>query len=327
MKLSKQKIVLGLVAFLATFISCGTASATSVSYNVLNLDGSISNKSLSVNGTNLYIECDRISSTMSIWVDGDLKANDRIKADASGNCSNTQASLTAALKDNFNITSDGVPDHLLVSFKTDSSAYGIIHTSKMFYLENGPVTLSCNGDRLTIIASRGFSKENALLKGTPNLSATTVEKCENEMQAIAKRFTSVRSDWPVNIISSTNDGGSNSNGSSNGGYSEDVVDAWVGINDGAGNGKYSILTGCGEKANQSDGEGIKCVISLVIDIFSVGIGVLGVLGITIVGIQYLTSGGNEAQMTKAKRRLFEIVIGLVAYVLIYAFLKWISPSF
>lgn len=323
MKLSKQKIVLGLVAFLATFISCRTASAASasVSYNVYSLDGSISNKSLSVEGTNVYIECDKASSTMSIWVDGDLKANDRIKADASGDCSNTQNSLTTLLrKNNFMITGDGVPDHLLVSFKTESSAYGVIHASKMFYLENGTVTLSCNDGRLTIVAEREFSKKTKLLNGKPNLSAKTVEKCENEMQAIAKRFKSVKSDWPV----STDDGDSNSNG---GGYSEDVVDAWVGINDGAGNGKYSILTGCGEKANQKEGEGITCVISLVIDIFSVGIGVLGVLGITIVGIQYLTSGGNEAQMTKAKRRLFEIVIGLVAYVLIYAFLKWISPSF
>ena len=60
---------------------------------------------------------------------------------------------------------------------------------------------------------------------------------------------------------------------------------------------------------------------------SIGVGILGVLGIVIVGIQYLTAGGNEEQTRKAKRRMFEIVIGLVAYVLVYAFLKFLLPTF
>jgi hypothetical protein len=62
-------------------------------------------------------------------------------------------------------------------------------------------------------------------------------------------------------------------------------------------------------------------------VLTVGIGVLGVLGITVVGIQYLTAGGSEEQTRKAKRRLFEIIIGLVGYVLIYALLKFLMPSF
>ena len=58
---------------------------------------------------------------------------------------------------------------------------------------------------------------------------------------------------------------------------------------------------------------------------SIGIGILGVIGITIVGIQYLTAGGSEEKTRKAKRRMFEIVIGIVAYVLLYWFLKWLLP--
>lgn len=87
-----------------------------------------------------------------------------------------------------------------------------------------------------------------------------------------------------------------------------------------------ILQGC-ENVDNGHGEGIACILRLVVNILNVGVGVLGVLGIVIVGIQYLTSGGNEEQMRKSKRRLFEIVIGLIAYVLIYAALTWLLPGF
>lgn len=86
-----------------------------------------------------------------------------------------------------------------------------------------------------------------------------------------------------------------------------------------------ILKSC-DFENDTDGEGIKCILRIVVNILSVGVGVLAVLGIVITGIQYLTSSGNEEQMRKAKRRLFEIVIGLVVYVLIYAALNWLLPG-
>ena len=86
--------------------------------------------------------------------------------------------------------------------------------------------------------------------------------------------------------------------------------------------KAAILTGC---ANSEDG--VICILNLVVDILSVGIGILGVIGITVVGIQYLTAGGNEEKTRKAKQRMFEIVVGLVAYVIIFAALKWLMPGF
>ncbi len=78
-----------------------------------------------------------------------------------------------------------------------------------------------------------------------------------------------------------------------------------------------------------DGEGssVTDTLNLVVDIMTIGIGILGVIGITIVGIQYLTAGGSEEKTRKAKRRMFEIVIGLVAYVVLYAFVKWLIPNF
>ena len=81
------------------------------------------------------------------------------------------------------------------------------------------------------------------------------------------------------------------------------------------------------KCDDGKGSGVLDILRLVVNILSVGVGVLGVLGIVIAGIQYLTSAGNEEQMRKAKRRIFEIVIGLAAYVLIYALLSWLLPGF
>ena len=89
----------------------------------------------------------------------------------------------------------------------------------------------------------------------------------------------------------------------------------------------AILGEGGCSCDDGQGSGITHILKLVVDILTVGVGVLGVLGIVITGIQYLTSGGNEEQMRKAKRRLFEIVIGLIAYVLIYAVLTWLLPGF
>lgn len=75
-----------------------------------------------------------------------------------------------------------------------------------------------------------------------------------------------------------------------------------------------------------EGEGIKSLLSMTIDIMTAVVGVLGVLGVTIVGIQYLTASGSEEKTRKAKRRLFEIVIGVAAFVLIGALLKFLVPS-
>ena len=84
----------------------------------------------------------------------------------------------------------------------------------------------------------------------------------------------------------------------------------------------AILTTCGQ-----DEDGVGCILRLVVDIMSIGVGILGVIGITVVGIQYLTAGGDEGKVKKSKQRMFEIVIGLVAYVVIYAALRWLLPSF
>ena len=81
-----------------------------------------------------------------------------------------------------------------------------------------------------------------------------------------------------------------------------------------------------EICDDGKGSAVTGILEDVVKILSVGVGILGVLGITIVGIQYLTAGGSEEKTRKAKRRMLEIIIGLVAYVLIYALLKWLKVA-
>lgn len=86
-------------------------------------------------------------------------------------------------------------------------------------------------------------------------------------------------------------------------------------------GVNTAIIECGD--NES---GIGHILGLVVGIMSVLVGILGVIGITVVGIQYLTARGNEEQTRKAKRRMLEIVIGLIAYVLIAALIGWLMPG-
>jgi cytochrome bd-type quinol oxidase subunit 2 len=79
--------------------------------------------------------------------------------------------------------------------------------------------------------------------------------------------------------------------------------------------------------DDGNGSSIKHTLKLVIDIMSIGIGILAVLGITVSGVQYLTAAGSEEKTRKAKRRILEIVIGLVVYVLIYVILRFLIPGF
>ncbi|MCR5832445.1 MAG: hypothetical protein K6G36_00670 [Candidatus Saccharibacteria bacterium] len=75
-----------------------------------------------------------------------------------------------------------------------------------------------------------------------------------------------------------------------------------------------------------EGKGVKEMLNMIVGIMMAGVGVLGVLGVTIVGIQYLTASGSEEKTRKAKRRLFEIVIGVAAFLLIGALIRFLMPG-
>lgn len=87
----------------------------------------------------------------------------------------------------------------------------------------------------------------------------------------------------------------------------------------------TAIIGNGCSCDDGTGNSVTHVLELALDIFTGVLGIVAVIGITIVGIQYLTAGGSEEKTRKSKRRLFEIVLGIAVYVAIYVLLKWLLP--
>ena len=82
----------------------------------------------------------------------------------------------------------------------------------------------------------------------------------------------------------------------------------------------------GNMKDDGKGCGVFTILNLILEILSIGIGILGVIGIMVVGIQYMTAADNEQQTAKAKRRIAEIIIGLIAYAILYAASQWLLPG-
>lgn len=72
--------------------------------------------------------------------------------------------------------------------------------------------------------------------------------------------------------------------------------------------------------------GIEKILQFVLKFVVYGLGAAAVLGVTIAGVMYMTARDSEAQVAKAKKRLYEVVIGLVAWALMYAVLNWLIPG-
>ena len=72
--------------------------------------------------------------------------------------------------------------------------------------------------------------------------------------------------------------------------------------------------------------GIWGILLIAINILTAGIGVAAIGGIVYGSILYASAGGGPEQVKKAKEIIVNVVIGLVAYALMYAFLNFIIPG-
>lgn len=102
-----------------------------------------------------------------------------------------------------------------------------------------------------------------------------------------------------------------------------VMEGTLGINGSvcADSGPSTNIINC-----PADGNCICHVLDLIVEIMSIGIGILGVIGIVISGIQYMTAGGNEEKTRKSKRRLLELVIGLALFAALATVVSWLNPG-
>lgn len=75
-----------------------------------------------------------------------------------------------------------------------------------------------------------------------------------------------------------------------------------------------------------EGMDIGGLLSLILKILVYGLGAAATIGVVVAGIMYLTARDNEAQVAAAKKRLFDVVIGLVAWALMWTVLNWLIPG-
>jgi len=80
-----------------------------------------------------------------------------------------------------------------------------------------------------------------------------------------------------------------------------------------------INVGCGSDA-------IMKLLGLLLDIMTAGVGIVAVGGIAYGSLLYTTAGGSQEQVKKAIGIIQNVIIGLVAYVSLYAFLQFLLPG-
>lgn len=72
--------------------------------------------------------------------------------------------------------------------------------------------------------------------------------------------------------------------------------------------------------------GIWGLLLMVINIMTAGVGILAIAGVVWGSIQYTSAGGSAEQIKKAKDTITNVVIGIVAYALMYALLNFLIPG-
>ncbi len=74
-------------------------------------------------------------------------------------------------------------------------------------------------------------------------------------------------------------------------------------------------------------DGIEGLLVLAVRILIYGLGAAATVGVVIAGIMYLSARDNPQMVAKAKMRLIEIAIGLVAWSMLFALLQFLIPGF
>ena len=71
---------------------------------------------------------------------------------------------------------------------------------------------------------------------------------------------------------------------------------------------------------------IEDILNMVLVIVTTGVGIAAVGSIVFAGVLYITARDNAAQVSKAKTMIMNTIIGIIAYILMWAFLEWIIPG-
>lgn len=71
---------------------------------------------------------------------------------------------------------------------------------------------------------------------------------------------------------------------------------------------------------------IEDILNMILLVVTTGVGIAAVGAIVYAGVLYITARDNAGQVSKAKTMIMNTVVGVVAYILMWAFLQWIIPG-
>lgn len=89
----------------------------------------------------------------------------------------------------------------------------------------------------------------------------------------------------------------------------------------------SIIS-CGGTRNSTDlqSNGIWLILLIALQILAGGVGMVAVGGIVYASIMYASAQDNDAQVKKAKDTIANVIIGIVAFALMYSVLQFLIPG-
>lgn len=98
----------------------------------------------------------------------------------------------------------------------------------------------------------------------------------------------------------------------------------------AGQGCAILPIDCNASGQATNGDvsktGVFQILVWVINILTVGVGMVAVGVVVYAGILYTSAGGSNEQVAKAKSMITNMVIGVIAYALMYFALNWLIPG-
>jgi len=127
----------------------------------------------------------------------------------------------------------------------------------------------------------------------------------------------------VVVLSADSSPGGEGESTEDDGLTEGEGDAGLNADEPKGGECASILTWM---CDDPEG-GVWLLLQLILDIMTAGVIILATVGMVISGIQWITARDKEDQIIKARSRIFNIVIGLVVWALLWLILSWLIPGF
>lgn len=91
----------------------------------------------------------------------------------------------------------------------------------------------------------------------------------------------------------------------------------------------TLIISCNNVKTDEDGiqnTGLWSILLTVINILTAGVGIAAIGGVVYGSVLYTSAGGSSEQVKKAMTVFTNVVIGVVAYVAMYAFLNFIIPG-